>query len=58
MNNETKTTKKNYTRLSISPVRVQIESAILTGSVTECKVQVSNVTVEEYFDGGTFDITF
>lgn len=58
MNRTENLTKKTYVRLSINPVRVQIESAILAGSVTDCKVAVNTVTVETYIDGGTFDITF
>ena len=58
MNNGMNIAKKVYVRLSINPVRVQIESAILAGSVTDHPVQVNSVTVETYIDGGTFDITF
>lgn len=43
--------KKTYTKLSISPVAVEMDSTILTGSVTTMKIKVQNVTVDEYDNG-------
>lgn len=66
MNRAENLTKKTYVRLSISPVRVEIESSILTGSVTTHKISIANdgVTVvdfaadDSFGDHGTWDVSF
>ena len=43
--------KKFYRQMVIEPLAVQLESGILTGSLTTTKIQVNTVEVEE-FDAG------
>lgn len=66
MNRAENLTKKTYVRLSISPVRVEIESSILTGSVTTHKISIANDGVNvvdfekdtSFGSDGTWDISF
>lgn len=43
--------RREYSPLSISSISIEIDSAILIGSVMDQKIKVNNVTVTEYEDG-------
>ncbi len=55
--------KWNYKKPEATPVRVDLESPVLDGSVTAKAIKVNNVTVEDFSDGfasqgGFEEITF
>ena len=40
--------KKNYVGMVMMPVAFELDSKVLTGSLTNVKVDINNVTVEDY----------
>ena len=49
--------KKFYEKANTGPVTLELESVLLTGSVTVSTMQVQNVTVEQYNQGFGTDST-
>lgn len=54
---------KKYEKPSFEIIGVDMENGFLTGSITDCKVEVKSVKVQEFQDGfadegGFKDITF
>lgn len=47
--------KKYYSKLSTEPLEVQLQGCILAGSLTDCKIQVGSVQVQEYSAGFNID---
>lgn len=51
--------KKLYENLHITPVGVEVDGSILTGSVEKaCRIDSINVTVETFIDGDSIEKSF